>query len=339
MSAPENNPLISIVIPVYNGERYLQQTVESLLSQIYGFFEVFFVDDGSTDDSLKIIEKYVLSDNRMKLFQKKHEGRVVKSLNYILPKLNGKFFLYMSQDDFLSPITLLSLVKRAEETGADAVLPDMCYFYGENSEKNSILSGLNGDRNVLITGRQALQYSLDWTIHGFALFKADILKRIGFADFSLNSDEYSVRVFYFNCKKVAFSEGVFYYRQHSQSITRVVRTELFEMLETNMRLYDLVKNSGYDRDVYDKVMLSNANWLIIFMDRYFKNRGKIVESDRKTIMKRFRSSFAGIDKKRLFEVKTKKHNIMSYLWMTMFFHDRFWLFFVLSFIYCKIKRV
>ncbi|NTV97582.1 MAG: glycosyltransferase family 2 protein [Chlorobiaceae bacterium] len=338
MGIDEHEPMISVVVPVYNGSKYLGKTIDSLLLQSYGCFEAFFVDDESQDDSVGIVEHYALLDPRIKLLKKEHGGRVVESLNAVLPLLSGHFYFYMSQDDLLSSDLFDKMVKRMKCTGADAVLPDMHYYFDEGSDRNSVLAGLKGDHDIVISGREALQYSLDWTIHGFALFRINIVKRLGFEEFSLNSDEYSVRIFYLNCKTVAFSEGVFYYRQHDQSITRTVRVELFEVLETNRRLYDLVVDNGFDYGVCNRVILSNASWLVIFMNMYFRNRKKFTPDGRKLVMKRLRKSFSEIDKRRLFVIKTENHRLTAYLWMVMFFHDNFLLFYVLSFVYGKLKK-
>lgn len=69
-----NSPFFSVIVPVYNVSRYLNRCIDSILSQSYGDFELLLVDDGSTDDSGKICDEYVMKDNRIKVFHKKNGG-------------------------------------------------------------------------------------------------------------------------------------------------------------------------------------------------------------------------------------------------------------------------
>jgi len=74
------NPIISVVMPVYNGKKYLRDSIESILNQTYADFEFIIINDGSTDDSLQIIEKYAREDGRIKVVTRENRG-LVYSLN------------------------------------------------------------------------------------------------------------------------------------------------------------------------------------------------------------------------------------------------------------------
>ncbi len=327
------------MIPVYNGEKYIKKTIDSLLEQTYGDFEVFFVDDGSTDKSINIIYSYAQSDKRINIRKKEHGGRVAKSINYILPELSGYYYFYMSQDDIISAEIFEMMVSRSNETGADIVIPDMCYYYEDAAEKNSFIIGLMGDRNKILRGKEAFVYSLDWDIHGFALFKLDQIRKIGIKDFSFNSDEYAVRVLYLNSEKIAFSGGVFYYRQHEEAITKKISVKLFEYLLTNLEIYELVKINDFQEVVHDKCIMSNATWLIVFTLRFLKNKNTFNVEERKMVVNILKYAFNKIDKKQLCNIKLKDNKIKSYLWLLMFYHNSFNFFVFFCFIYDKVKHV
>lgn len=88
---------VNILIPVYNGERYLEETVGSILSQTFADFTALFVDDGSTDNSVDILKKAAAGDNRIVVVEKPHEGSVPFTWNYIFRglTLNGLYICRM----------------------------------------------------------------------------------------------------------------------------------------------------------------------------------------------------------------------------------------------------
>jgi glycosyltransferase involved in cell wall biosynthesis len=247
-----DRPRISFCIPVYNGEKYIAATLDSALRQTFADFEVLCIDDCSTDGGLAILEAYAARDPRVRVVKMdRNQGTAPKVLNRVLPLLRGDHFVYASQDDLFSEDWLQKMIERADETGADAVVPDLVFHHEGDPSRNRSLVGLHGDRSVELTGREAAFHSLDWTIPGNALWNAGMVRRLGFAEFSMNSDEYSGRVFYLNCNKVVFSEGRFLYRQDNEmAITKKVSFKTFDMPYTFFRLYQLFREHGFPAEVY-----------------------------------------------------------------------------------------
>jgi glycosyltransferase involved in cell wall biosynthesis len=95
------NPLISVIMPVYNAGLYLRTAIESILNQTFSDFEFFIIDDASTDNSVEIIQTY--SDKRIKLIVKPVNSGHTKSLNYALQITKGKYIARMDADDFSYP--------------------------------------------------------------------------------------------------------------------------------------------------------------------------------------------------------------------------------------------
>ena len=98
----EVNPLISVALPVYNGEKYLAAALNSILEQSYINFEVIIVDDGSVDSSLEILKAYEARDNRIKVISRANKGNPA-SLNEAIDNSRGKFIIRMDQDDICLP--------------------------------------------------------------------------------------------------------------------------------------------------------------------------------------------------------------------------------------------
>lgn len=97
--------LVSVVVPVYNGAKYLEKTVETILNQDYQYLELILVDDGSKDDSKAVIEKIAESDGRVKGFSKENGG-VANARNFAISKAQGEFIAFCDQDDFWLPSKL-----------------------------------------------------------------------------------------------------------------------------------------------------------------------------------------------------------------------------------------
>lgn len=97
----------SIVIPVYNVEKYLEQCIESIISQTYSEWEMLLVDDGSTDESNTICKEYVKRDRRIKLFEKSNSGQA-DSRNFGVEKATGDYLLFVDSDDYIDENTLQS---------------------------------------------------------------------------------------------------------------------------------------------------------------------------------------------------------------------------------------
>src|SRR5215208_2316206 len=209
-----SRPAITVTIPIYNGERYLAETIQSLMAQTFCDFQVIIVDDCSSDGSHALVRKYTEGDSRFVLIRTpKNQGSASKVINFALPHAVGDYFAYSSQDDLYSTDWLSEMYRTARKSGAEATLPKMV-FYRAGAEGE--LAGIRGAGAVWppsISGREAVTLSLDWKVHGFALWKTELVRATRFKEFGIFADEYTVRELFMACKTVAFSGGTFFYRQ------------------------------------------------------------------------------------------------------------------------------
>ncbi|TWI60653.1 glycosyltransferase involved in cell wall biosynthesis [Pseudoduganella lurida] len=263
--------LVSVVIPVYNGARYIGQTLDSVLAQTHRELEVLVIDDGSSDGSHALLEEYGRNDPRVRVLRTPANlGTAPRVLNFALPHVRGDYFVYSSQDDLFSADWLAAMHARAVATGADAVVPDVVLHYPADPALDRVLSGLRGDRDVELSGRDAAAHSLDWSIPGNALWRAGLVKFFGFKEFGLNSDEYSARLLFINANKVVFSGGTFYYRQdNAAAVTKRFTYRSFDFAYTQLRLYQLLAAEGYPADVLQREALkalSTRNQLQAWLD-------------------------------------------------------------------------
>lgn len=104
------NPLVSIVTPVFNAEKYLEETVKSVQNQTYQNWELFLIDDGSTDDSLKIAKNLAKTDKRIKVISIKNSGAAV-ARNTGIEKASGRYLCFIDADDLWKPEKLEKQLK------------------------------------------------------------------------------------------------------------------------------------------------------------------------------------------------------------------------------------
>lgn len=112
--------MISIIVPVYNAEQYLDQCIQSILAQSYTDFELLLINDGSTDTSGKICNTYAQRDQRIKVFHQENTG-VSVARNFGLDQINGAFVAFIDADDFVEKDYILSLYSAAKNSNADIV--------------------------------------------------------------------------------------------------------------------------------------------------------------------------------------------------------------------------
>ena len=113
-------PEISVIVPVYNTAKYLEQCLRSIATQTFGNFEAVVVDDGSTDSSLSIAQSFAENDSRFKVFEQKNGGPS-KARNTGLKHASGKWIVFVDSDDVLPLNAVKTLVKRMKETDTDIV--------------------------------------------------------------------------------------------------------------------------------------------------------------------------------------------------------------------------
>ena len=123
-------PMVSIIVPIYNAEQYLRRCVDSILNQEYTDFEVFLVNDGSTDSSGDICEEYGNKDTRVIVIQKENTG-VSDSRNLALDRARGKYLQFLDSDDWITPDATRLFVRAAEEYDCDMVISDFYRVVGE----------------------------------------------------------------------------------------------------------------------------------------------------------------------------------------------------------------
>lgn len=103
MAKNMSSPMISVVMPVYNAEKYIAEAIESILNQTYSDFEFIIIDDGSNDNSYQILQSYAVKDDRIKLYRNDINLKLPKTLNFGIEQAQGKYIARMDADDISLP--------------------------------------------------------------------------------------------------------------------------------------------------------------------------------------------------------------------------------------------
>ena len=118
-----DEPLVSVVVPVFNAEKHLGQALDSLLAQTHGNLEVICVDDGSTDGTPQLLADYASRDGRVRIFNQENAGPGV-ARNRGIERARGDYLYFLDADDWCDPSLLEKAVALLERTGANiAALP------------------------------------------------------------------------------------------------------------------------------------------------------------------------------------------------------------------------
>ena len=128
-------PKISVIIPVYNVEKWLNKCVDSILAQSYENFEVILVNDGSTDKSGDICDKYLKEDNRVKVFDILNSGQSV-ARNIGLKEAKGDYILFIDSDDYISDNSIIEkFINILDSNNYDFIYTSYCRFNDENEDE------------------------------------------------------------------------------------------------------------------------------------------------------------------------------------------------------------
>lgn len=122
---------ISVIVPIYNVEKYLDECIKSICNQTFTNFEIIAINDGSTDSSLSIIEEYAIKDSRIRIINQNNKG-ISAARNEGLKEAKGSYILFVDSDDYILPNTLSSLWECAQATDAEIVIGNVWSFYNDD---------------------------------------------------------------------------------------------------------------------------------------------------------------------------------------------------------------
>lgn len=330
-------PAISIIMPVYNAERYLHEAIGSVIEQNFNDWELICVNDGSTDESETILNQYAQNDARIIVTSQPHSGNASTGRNKAVALASGQFIAMLDADDKLGHDSLSIIFAKIKETKADFVLYNLCFWNHENNHIIKELRGFHGDVDIVITGPEAFRASLNWQIGGCGAIHRDLIKRIGYCEKGMNGDELSTRLFLLNSQKVAFSEAKYYYRQNPHSTTRSISAKRFFVLDTDYELIKLIDERPQLTDLLPSMVQNYLSSVFYRIVDYHRNKQQLSICDRKEVLAYLSRHYKNISRDKLMNYNSKHYRDIKSRILSIAFGD-FKLLYVLTFIAFLVQK-
>lgn len=335
-----NEPLISVVLPIYNVEKVLRRCVDSVLNQTYRNLEVILVDDGSPDGCPKICDEYALQDSRVKVIHKQNAG-LGYARNTGIENATGKYICFFDSDDYVDPTTLEECCALAEQEGADLV----CYGNTEETSNGKIIKNrvpappkdvYHGEEVQKELMPMALAHCAktgeNWNLLMSAwceLFSLETIQKNNFRFVSereiISEDFYSVLEYYSYCKTVAFIRKPFYhYIANPASLSKSYRADRYERIQVFLqKMNELSQKLGRERELQEQIktvflgITMGALKQIVAAGGNHKQRHKafraVVEDETmKQVLKEYDYSGEGILKRVFLWSMKKRCAVLSY---------------------------
>lgn len=225
-----NTPLISVALPVYNGEKYLVAAIDSILAQTFTDFELIIIDDGSTDDSLSILRKYEKRDARIRLISRENKN-LVATLNEIVGLARGKWIARMDQDDIALPHRFARQLEWLAQTEAD-ICGSWVQFFGTADKR--ILKHPQSDAAL----KMEILFGCPFA-HPSVMMKASLAKLLPYDNAWEKCEDYDLweRAARAGWKMTNVPEVLLRYRQHTAQISTATSDKQQELTQKIRRRY------------------------------------------------------------------------------------------------------
>ena len=235
--------LISVGLPVFNGQKYLKEAIDSILAQTYPDFELIICDNASTDETEKICRSYAATDTRIRYFRNPQNLGAAYNYNRVFELSTGKFFKWAAADDIIAPDFLLACLFVMEHN-EDVVL---CYpntvMINENSEKIEDYSDLLDIQSAEVHERYMLFHARlrkrDKCNAIFGLMRSSALKKTRLIDRFVGSDTILLSELILSGKFIEVEQPLFFRREHAdmsiRAYTSTERTVWFDTQQTIKR--------------------------------------------------------------------------------------------------------
>ena len=282
-------PKLSILVPIYNVERYLKECLDSLINQTFKDIEIICINDGSTDSSKEILDEYSSKDQRIKVINKNNTG-YGDSMNIGLNEANGEYIGIVESDDFVKNTMFEDLFSIAKKNDSDIVKSD--YFYYTTTDKQARKAGkipkllenkiINAKSHPILIKMQPSIWS--------AIYKKEFLEKnnIRFLETpgaSYQDTSFSFKAFALASKVVLTNEAYLYYRQDNENSSIHSKEKVFIINKEYEEITEFLNNHPEIK------RFINTTKLIKEYKTYMWNLARIDEKFREQFVDLFSSTF------------------------------------------------
>ncbi len=250
------NPLISVIVPIYNVEKYLARCVDSIVNQMYKNLEIILVDDGSPDRCPQMCDDYAEKDSRIKVVHKKNGG-LSDARNAGMAVATGEYISFIDSDDYVSDDFFECLLDVMNKENSDIAECSVVKFYEDNrfdefSDDLSVKTYDTQDAMSALIAENPFHQHV-WN----KLYKTELVKDIPYAVGKLNEDEFWTYQVFGRANKVSkLNKTMYYYFQRSSSIMGVgYNIRRLDALEAKANRQKYIENNFPDLSTQAKIDL------------------------------------------------------------------------------------
>lgn len=327
-------PELSIIVPIYNGEEYLEKCIDSILIQSYKDFELILVDDGSTDASLSICERYAEADSRVVVYHKENGG-LVSARKSGLSLAKGEYIGFVDCDDYIDDDMYSNLMQHAVDNGSDIVASGIIYdnVFSRKESLNCIKKGSYDKKLIkdeiipkMLIYSGFVNYGI---IPGVVtkVFKRSVLEKAlpnVDDDITIGEDVAITAYSIMNCNSLSVIDSASYhYIQYENSMVRVFNPKRIEKIEKLYECISKIDCEAYQKQVtlYMCYLIFNAVAACVKKSNYSKKEAKAAV---KSILERdlskkvfSQADFSSLSFKNKIKIILMKHNLVSLLMMLL----------------------
>lgn len=263
-------PLVSIIVPIYKVEPYLQRCIDSIVNQTYTNLEIILVDDGSPDNCPQICDEYAAKDNRIVVIHKENGG-LSDARNAGLDICKGEYISFVDSDDWIVLNYIEVLLSIITKENADITIGN----HKKVGESNEIDFCKKNDEYKVLNSYQALEnlfgeHALNFTVSWGKLYRAQLWTELRFPKGKLYEDAYLCHLLYNKASTICFlNEPIYYYTQRSDSIMSRTSSSI-HAIEPQILFYSFLKKNNL-KDLY-KLKLPQLCWDTLFAYEKYKEK-------------------------------------------------------------------
>ena len=314
----KKNELISIIIPVYNVEKYVGKCLDSIINQTYKNLEIIVVNDGSKDNSLEIIKEYLKKDERIILIDKENGG-LSDARNKGIAKAKGKYYMFIDSDDFADQNMVQVLYDNIKKYNKEISICNRYYYYEDGQKKlrfknNNEVKNLNKEESLI-----NLINFCDFDMSAWAkLYDAKLFKKIEFPVGKLSEDYYIMYQLFDLSNGVVYDSRplLYYLQQRKGSITKNNKI-ILDYIYASKNQKEYIANKYPNLSLY-----VNSAYCLSYFTVYNKSicNGGNPSKEYKKEMKNVVRKYAKYVYKNKYISKSKKIQIFIYRYLNIFYN-------------------
>lgn len=290
----DNKPVVTVVMAVYNAAKTLPRAIESVMGQTFPDWRMICVNDGSTDDSLELLEEYAKKDSRIVVLSQHNQGPAAARAN-AYERLETSYAIMLDADDYYSPDLLEQCVDMVIKAEADIALPNVKIELSSGGFMEWFHS-YHLKPGIVMPGREAFARTfIQPSIHGWNLWRTELLKQFAVGDNAtynmLNADEYIQRLLLLNSKKVVFTGGTYYYTCNRESITKKFSIRQLGYLDTCRKFIELIEPYHLDEQLASVIKEYYFRHIVHLQLRLYKDGKDLISADKRTMKRTIRKAY------------------------------------------------